>query len=245
MFQNKRYRPLFIDLAVNGLICVLIILFSQQLFVMTLSVASIIILRKFAFYKLVPGCNMKHEILFFTICTVIGSFNDWNSVEVRKIYNYTVPTLYPQLSTIPFWMFLFWGVILKTVSELSVFLKKSEINSSGRSVLLLLGLVVCTRLCIYSFYMRDTLSWLSFLIALITYFAVFGFNKTKILMAILISIIGTSVESILINFGKLHYYHLGVLAGVPIWIALWWSLIALIWIDVSAYIENKMQLNNL
>jgi hypothetical protein len=37
-----------------------------------------------------------------------------------------------------------------------------------------------------------------------------------------------------IHLGNLHHYHLGWIAGVPLWIVLWWALAVLIWKDLSA-----------
>ena len=64
------------------------------------------------------GVNLPAELLFLLICTVLGGFNDWNSVCNKKIYDYTVPH-YFGFSTIPLWMLLFWGMILRFVARLA------------------------------------------------------------------------------------------------------------------------------
>jgi hypothetical protein len=50
---------------------------------------------------------------------VIGAFTDWTTVDVRGVYRYTVPAELPELSTIPIWMLVYWGIILRLISGLS------------------------------------------------------------------------------------------------------------------------------
>jgi len=64
------------------------------------------------------SANAKAEILFFLICTVIGAFNDWNSVGNKEIYQYTVPYNFDFLK-IPIWMLLYWGIILRLIAGFS------------------------------------------------------------------------------------------------------------------------------
>ena len=52
---------------------------------------------------------------------------------------------------------------------------------------------------------------------------------------------GTAIESLYINVGGLHQYHLGWFGGVPLWIALWWTLSLVIWDDFSGRLQAGFQ----
>ena len=39
-------------------------------------------------YSTQEGINIKAEIVFYIICTILGAFNDWNSVTNKRIYDY-------------------------------------------------------------------------------------------------------------------------------------------------------------
>lgn len=244
-------RPFLLDLSVIVLISAAISTASHQLFFMTLFVPVVLALR-FALWALLPREEKSHsfpvEALFFLICLVLGAFNDWNSVHYHKIYNYTVPQYFPQVSQIPFWMLLYWGMILRFLSTLftwsplspspeirntiSLFKKKLGENPWAKVGIILL-LVALTRQCIYRFYLHPIFSWLPFALALVLYLILFPPDRHDLKLLGIFLLGGPAIEILYIQVGGLHHYHLGWIGGVPLWIALWWLVIVLIWKDFS------------
>jgi len=205
---------------------------------------------RFALWARLPASARGHrlgaEVAFFAVCTALGGFNDWNSVVHHRIYDYTVPVAFPALSTIPVWMLVFWGVILRFIAGLAqatakhVSFQAVEHRSprwAGGSVAAVvavqLGLVLATRQCIYRWFDDPILSWLPFAAALAFYLVAFGADAgdRRLLIATLLG--GPLIEVLYIQVGGLHRYHLGWLGGVPVWIALWWVVSVLIWKDLS------------
>lgn len=241
------------DLAVIILISIAISIASSKLIFMTYFVFSVIALRMLAVAMLAKKENIKlsAEIIFFVVCILLGAFNDWNSVCHKKIYNYTVPTDL-SFSTIPLWMLVYWGMILRFIArfarweklnppqEISNTVKfgKKTFSSSYLKVILQLLLVFATRQTIYVFYLHPFLSWLPFLLALIIYFFLFLPDSHDLKMLLIFLVGGPLIEIIYIKIGGLHYYYLGWIAGVPLWIALWWLIIILIWKDFAFRVER-------
>jgi hypothetical protein len=212
-----------------------------------------IILVRFVALALEKSVSMKAEIAFFAICTALGAFNDWNSVCNKKIYDYTVPYEYA-FSTIPLWMLLFWGMILRFIARFArwqglgapekisdrTHLGFGTYDSPALKVAVQLGLVLVTRQAIYRLYMDPVWSWLPFLLALAVFFAVFrpGRHDYRLVAAFLVG--GPLIEIIYIQLGDLHRYHLGWIGGVPLWIAIWWLVIVLIWKDLAFRMEKYL-----
>lgn len=231
-------------------VTVLICLASHELSFMSVAVPAIIIMRFMALAAVSP-MTMKAETLFFLVCTILGAFNDWNSVCRREIYDYTVPHEW-EFSTIPGWMLLFWGMILRLLARFARWKGLDPppavsdyigigpwMTSSGTAkVAVELALVLVTRQAIYRYYSDPVLSWVPFLAALTVFFIVFGLNRHDWRLLALVAVIGTAVEVLYIQVGHLHRYHLGWIGGVPLWIVLWWCLGALIWKDISFRVER-------
>ena len=223
---------------------------------MTLLVPLVLLLR-FLFVAMLTRNgegSMKVELAFFLICTLLGAFNDWSSVCRKGIYDYAVPH-YFSFSTIPLWMLLFWGMILRLVARMARWELLSPptrpSNRVGRGALsfdhpvariaLLLALVVATRQSIYRLYEHPVWSWLPFLLALALYALLVGFDRHDLKLLGLFLVGGPLTEVLYIQVGGLHAYRLGWIGGVPLWIALWWLLAVLIWKDLSLRIEVTLQ----
>ncbi len=245
-----------VDAAAIALVSLAIMTLSQHILVMTILVCTVLLAR-FVAWTLVnrgTGARLSHELLFFALCLGIGAFNDWNSVVNHEIYSYTVPSSVAW-STIPVWMLLFWGMILrfvatlcrwhrlhppKTVTNAVRLLGNKTYHSPWLRVGLLLAVVAITRQLIYRFHGHPVLSWLPFAIALL--FVLFALRPTRHdrTLITLFLIGGPLVEVAYIELGQLHYYELGWLGGVPIWIALWWVLSVLIWKELSGRLLSKL-----
>lgn len=221
---------------------------SDDLVFMTILVPAVIVSR-FAVWVRLPvaerGIVLRAELVFFTVCLCLGAFNDWNSVVRHRIYDYDVPHLFPALGSIPLWMLVYWGMVLRFVATLCRWRGLSppsqpsgEISRVGRpawaKVTLELLLVLATRQLVYRYYLDPVLSWLPFAVALLAYAALFGVSAQERRLAALAALGGPAVEIAFIHVGGLHHYHLGWLGGVPLWIVLWWVLAVLIWNDLSA-----------
>lgn len=194
--------------------------------------------------------NIKIEIPFFVLITLMGAFNDWNSVSNKKIYDYTVPH-YFEFSTIPMWMLLYWGMILRAIYSFSkwsflkpqtklhnaIGLKKHQIINPSLKVVAELILVFITRQFIYKYYLDPILSWVPFIIAFIIWLLFFKVSRHDIKLLFVFLLVGPLIEVIYIKIGHLHYYHLGLFYGVPAWIIIWWLIIVLIWKDLAPRIE--------
>jgi hypothetical protein len=244
-----------IDAAVIAIVSVAISLFADKLTLMTVLVPLVIVGRMIAVATVASGeqVNLRAELVFLTICTAFGAFNDWNSVCNKQIYDYTVPH-YFDFSTIPIWMLLFWGMILRFVARFArwqalvpptaienrIGIGKYYIENGKVKVLAQLALVLITRQAIYRMYLDPIWSWLPFLFALIIYMLFFKPQRHDFILIAIFMIGGPAIESLYIKVGELHYYHLGWLGGVPLWIALWWLVIILIWKDLAYRIENRL-----
>jgi hypothetical protein len=243
-------RAFAVDLLAVSAVSIGICAASQRLVFMTALVAAVLLLRFVAWARLPGGDrgSLRSELVFFALCTALGAFNDWNSVVRHGIYEYTVPCFFPSLSSVPLWMLLYWGMILRFLATLCAW---RRLGSSARirhtlhlgarrlhAPWLVVGveilLVVLTRQLIYRHYADPVLSWLPFVGALLLYAALLRPDRRALVLAGIAALAGPAVEVAYIQLGGLHRYQLGWLAGVPLWIPLWWVLALLIWDDLSA-----------
>lgn len=250
-------RPFLVDAVAVGLISAFICLWSERLALMSVLVPAVLLARLGLWLALpraerdLGGCA---EVAFFLMATLFGAFNDWNSVTRHRVYDYTVPTDLPGLSHIPIWMLLYWGLILRFVLTVfhwrrsglpragdGVFLGRRAAARPVLRVLLVLGLVLATRQAIYRLYDHVLLSWLPFAVAILAYLALFRPDRARLRLLVLVVLTGPAVEALYINVGHLHAYRLGWLGGVPIWIALWWGLAALVWDDLGTRIMDGLE----
>jgi len=242
---------LAVDAAVIVVVSAAIALRPESVALMTALVSTLILARMIAWtwVRRATGREVAGETLFVLLCTGLGGFNDWASVVHHRIYDYTVPH-YVTWSTIPVWMLLFWGLILRTLATLARWrrldppIRPSDVVRIGRRcahhpwlrVAALVALVLATRQTIYRFYADPWLSWLPFAGAAALYALVFGFDRHDRRLALAILVGGPLIEILYIQVGGLHRYHLGWLGGVPLWIALWWVVALVVWKDLSARI---------
>lgn len=236
-----KYRPLLLDAAAAAVISALICAASDELVFMSFAVPLVVACRMFAWrlWRLGP---LRNELAFFALCTLIGGFNDWNTVCLHGVYDYTVPAFFPDTTTVPCWMLLYWGVILRSlVSLTSGLVRRDRVRCFGDrpalKVVLQLALVLATRLMIFRHFEDPWLSWLPFVIATVVYLALFGITRAQGLLFVGMILVGVAIEALYIQVGGLHAYPLGVLGGVPIWIAVWWGLALLIWGDIGGRLQ--------
>jgi hypothetical protein len=245
-------RAFALDLGCVFVISVGICLLSKQLDAMTFLVGAALGLRLWL-YARIPrqgrDLSVGAELLFFALCTVLGAANDWNSVTRHRIYDYTVPVYFPEWSRVPIWMLLFWGMILRLVSSLfrwirlqltpppnTVHLGGAPLRSTALRLAVLLLLVLITRQTIYRLYLDPVLSWVPFLLGIACMLLLLRPDVRRVIVLAVFGCVGPAVEVLYIQIGQLHAYHLGVLWGVPVWIALWWILSAAVWGEISARI---------
>lgn len=245
----------FIDASVIALISAAICAASGHLAFMTALVPVVIVLRTAAVVVIEKreGRSAAAEIVFLLICTVLGAFNDWNSVVHKRIYDYAVPH-YVSFSTIPVWMLLFWGMILRFVARLARWIRLDPperphdgVRLAGRwiengplKVALLLMIVFGTRAFIYRTYLDPLYSWLPFLVALGLTLVTFKVTRHDIELLALFLVGGPLIEALYIQVGGLHRYHLGWIGGVPLWIALWWLVAVFVWKDLSLRLQTLL-----
>lgn len=249
-------RAFALDAAAIALVSVAICAASHSLAFMTALVPSVLAAR-FAIFAVLSqqergGASLAAELGFFVLCTLVGAFNDWSSVVRHEIYAYTVPSYFPELSTIPLWMLLFWGMILRFLATLfrwhrlapppgtrdDVFLPGRRLRSRWLKIGIELALVAATRQLVYRHFDAPLLSWLPFAVALALFALLLRPDRHDRLLLGLFALGGPAIEVLYIQVGHLHRYDLGWIAGVPLWIALWWLLAALIWKDLSGRLQS-------
>jgi hypothetical protein len=245
-------RLMAVDAAVIAVASAAICLFSRELLLMTVLIPALFLARCGLMVGLAKaeGVNLKAEFLFLLICTVLGGFNDWNSVCRQGIYRYTVPH-YFEFSTIPLWMLLFWGLILRFIARLARWealdpptQANNRVVSFESGILKIaveLLLILATRLSIFHFWGDSLWSWLPFLIALMIFLLVCSPTKHDLKLLLIFLIGGPLIEILYIQLGGLHQYDLGWLGGVPLWIALWWLLAVLVWKDLAYRLEARLK----
>ncbi len=227
---------------------VAICLASDQLALMTALVPALLVVR----FLLWRG-PLGPELLFFGVCLALGAFNDWNSVVRHRIYDYAVPVYWPELTTIPVWMLLFWGMILRFFATLAgwerlepgevrdeVYLGRRVVRSPWLKVGVLLGIIAVTRQLIYRNFDDPILSWLPFAAALLVYAVLLRPDRHDRRLVVIFLLGGPAVEVLYIQVAGLHQYSLGWLGGVPLWIALWWVLAVLVWKDLAGRIQREI-----
>jgi len=226
-------RAVAIDLVALAAFVALACALGHHLAVMTVAVPALIVARTVAF-ALVPRAErgpLSVELLLLGALTVLGAFNDWRTVVVHGVYDYTVPTdLGP--GTLPLWMLLAWGLILRGVFSVATWGRLGPpprwpaggglIRSGPARALVMLALVAITRPLIYAFYLDPWLSWLPFAAALAVAVLLLGLDRGARWLALIALLAGPAVEALLIGAGGLHRYALGWVGGVPVWICLWW-----------------------
>jgi hypothetical protein len=238
-----------VDAATVGVVSVAIAAAAHQLAFMSV-IVPVVLAARFAAWARLPRSerdgSLVEELPFFALCTLLGAFNDWSSVVRHGVYDYTVPSDVA-FSTIPLWMLLFWGMILRLMATVtraralgatgvpddSVRLGIATRRSAALRVGVMLALVVATRQLIYRHHDDPVLSWLPFAVALAV--AAWCLRPTghDVKLMALVAVVGPAIEILYIQVGQLHFYRLGWLAGVPLWIALWWVLAVVIWKDLS------------
>lgn len=249
-------RLVAIDAATIAVVSLAICLFSQQLLLMTVLVPAVLVIRLVltGWLDRGEGLSFKAELFFFALCTAMGGFNDWNSVVNHRIYDYGVPH-YFAFSSIPIWMLLYWGMILRFIARLARFgslapperpndafgLPGLRLRSGMVRVLAQLVLVLATRQCIYRLYLDPWWSWIPFVIALLLFGLLFSPDWHDLKLVALFLVGGPAIEVLYIQVASLHSYHLGWIGGVPLWIALWWLVIVLIWKDLALRLEGRLR----
>jgi hypothetical protein len=258
--MNANDRAVALDGASVGAVGIALCFASDQLVLMTVLVPVVIVGRMIAWWlwvRVATRDSLSRELGFLTLCTLLGAVNDWNSVVRHKVYLYTAPADHPAISTIPTWMLLYWGLILRFVATLASWERLGP-NASGDlvrfgatqwrstrwSLALRLALVLVTRQAIYRFHRDPILSWLPFLLAIGLYAYCFPLGRRERTLALLFLLGGPVVESVFIQWGHLHWYALGWFGGVPLWIVLWWVLAVLVWADVSRRLLSLSRPNN-
>ena len=237
-------RAFALDAATILAASVAIITSADRLLLMSLLVPALLLTRHVTWSRL-PLAERGHsggvEAVFILACTLLGAFNDWNSVVNHRIYDYGVPVYFPEWSTIPGWMLLFWGMILRFFYTLARWQRLRPPDAFAETlwplrrpapalrVALLLGLTLVTRQSIYRLWADPIGSWLPFALALGVYVVACRPRRHAWWLLGLALTMGPLIEIAYIQLAGLHRYHLGWLGGVPLWIALWWGLALLVW----------------
>jgi len=251
-------RAMALELATVGVISAMICTASDRLAVMTVVVPAVIGLRCILWLRLPTeerGGSWRGELLFLAGCTALGAFNDWNSVVHHRIYDYGVPVYRPDLSTIPLWMLLYWGMILRSLATLARWRRLGPPGQWRDDVhlgplrwrhvlarpLVLLALVLLTRQGIYAWYLHPWLSWLPFAAGLGAWWALLRPDRHDLRLLGILALVGPLVEVLYIQVAGLHNYHLGWLGGVPLWIALWWLLAMAVWKEIGGRLQGAIE----
>ncbi len=250
-------RALALDVATTVAVAVAACALAAEPRVMLGVVLGAFVARTLAWRAVVPEARapgaLGRELAFLALSTLLGAANDWNTVDRHGVYGYGVPTDLPGLSTIPAWMLLYWGLILRSVATLAswrglgeptardeVHLPGLVLHGARWRVAVELALVLATRQAIYRLWDHPLLSWLPFAAALALYALLLRPGRRERALALTFAIVGPVAEALLIGVGGLHHYALGWLFGVPLWIALWWVLAVLIWADLAPRLRSLL-----
>lgn len=254
MTRTVTDRVLAVDAAAVVAVGAALCLAADQLAFMTAWVPVVIALRFVAWSRLPRGArdgSLREEIPFFLVFTVLGAFNDWTSIVRYGVYDYGVPH-YFGWSTVPMWMLLYWGLILRFMATVARWRRlgapaqpdrhfgfgRRTHDAPAARVAVALGLIVGTRQLVYRLYDHPWASWLPFAAALVLYAWLLRPRAHDLRLMALVAVVGPLVEVLYIQVGGLHRYHLGWLGGVPLWIALWWVLATVLWKDLSLRIHD-------
>lgn len=247
-------RVMAIDAAAALAISAAIVVATGHLVFMSLFVPGVLLVRTLL---LAPhlrkewGFGLGTELLFLAGCTLVGGFNDWNSVVRHGVYAYHAPVFFPAFTTIPEWMLLFWGFILRSLVTLFRWQRLAPpiavsnatafaADSAALRIGLQLAIILLTRQAIYRFYLDPLLSWLPFAAGLAVYAVVVAPRAYEFKLGAGFLVAGPLIEAAYIQWGGLHDYRIGWFFGVPLWIALWWVLAVLIWSDLSARLLRRI-----
>jgi len=233
-------RALFIDGAAVLLVGLAVVLFGERAGLMWTLLGMVIVARFFFWARLPERTSWRVELAFFVICTLIGAFNDFNTVVRHGVYGYELPAELPSLSTIPLWMLVYWGLIVRFVFTLTRYRAPAREERRGKLIVMAVALIA-TRQCIYVFYEDPVLSWLPFAIALLAWPFLVRTDRHDWTLAIVALTVGPLAEALLIGLGGLHHYELGWVGGVPLWIVLWWVLATWIWKDLGLRIQRALE----
>jgi hypothetical protein len=220
-------------------VSVAIVVGADRLPWMTAVVAAVLGLR-FALVVGIPAAwpSWRVEVPLFAVCALVGAGNDWNTVVVHGVYHYRVPTDLTG-SEIPAWMLATWGLILRLMLSLAHWPRLTPIPTTRRlRIPLALALVLATRLAIFHAYLDPLLSWAPFAIALAVWAGLARPDTGDLRLALLVVVLGPLTEAMYIAAG-LHEYALGAIAGVPVWIVLWWVLGLLLWRTLGGWMWSR------
>ncbi len=233
-------RGVVVDVGAMLAVGIAVCLASHRLSFMTALVAAALVVR------LLLACTwggraLRVELPFFALCTLIGAANDWNTVVRHGVYVYSVPTDLAW-STIPLWMLLYWGLVLRAIASLAGSARLGETREGAGvfSVAAQLALVLATRQAIYRLWSDPVWSWAPFAIGLLVYVLVLRPPQRARRLALVALVVGPPVEMAFIHFGGLHRYALGWFFGVPLWIVLWWALGVLVFADLAPRLERAL-----
>ncbi|MDP8256680.1 MAG: hypothetical protein P9M14_13095 [Candidatus Alcyoniella australis] len=245
-----------IDAALVALVSAAICLRAHDLPLMSILVPALIVARMIAVAAVArrEQVNISGELLFLLLCTLLGAFNDWNSVHNHRIYDYAVPH-YFEFSQIPLWMLLYWGMILRLMARLTRWqalappTRPSNWVGFGRlgresalpKVVLELLIVFTSRQAIYKYYADPLLSWLPFALGLAVLLMLIRPTRHDLKLLGITLIVGPLIEVLYIRVAGLHHYQLGWICGVPLWIVLWWLTAILVFKDLTLRFTPLLQ----
>ena len=238
-------RQLAVDVVPVALVSAGVVLFAESPAAMWVLLVLALAGRFVAWRLAHPGRSLAVELAFFVLCTLVGAANDFNTVVVHEVYAYTAPAELPGFSTIPIWMLVFWGLILRLVFALTRWEALGP-PAAPRSpalgrLLLIAAVVIATRLCVYSWGRDPILSWSPFALALAAFALAGRADRHDAKLAVIALVVGPLLEAFYIRVGHLHRYPLGWVLGVPVWIVLWWALATWIWKDLGLRLYARLE----
>lgn len=250
-------RAMGVDAVAVAVVSIAIGLGAHRLALLTVLVPVVMAARFVAWARLPRSerdGTVRAEVVFFALCTALGAFNDWSSVVRHGVYQYTVPH-YVRFSTIPLWMLLFWGMVLRAMATFArwrrlgpperrddrVWIGRRPRRSAALRVAIELLLVLVTRQLIYRLHGDPWGSWLPFALALMAYVVILRPGRHDLRLMGAIALLGPALEVLYIQVGGLHRYALGWIGGVPLWIVLWWVLALPIWKDLSLRLHGGLE----
>lgn len=237
-------RGLLVDVVAVAVMSVALCVLGQQPQVMLGVTLGVMAVRTVVWSRWAhPSASLAREAALLAICAVVGGFNDWNTVVRHGVYGYNVPSDLLPYSSIPLWMLLYWGLVLRGLASLGGWhglgaepASRPRVGTAGM-VAAMAFIMVVTRQSIFRLYLDPVGSWLPFALAIGLYVVVWRPAARRLRLAAIMLVVGPLTEVLYINAGHLHAYALGVVGGVPVWIVLWWVLAVLLWADVFPWLE--------